>query len=429
MTLRLPLTLPPYTPTSWELKLPGYPVITGTWRSSSYPEILGSLPTDSEWSLRFENVTSDRALELMLPWRATGGGQWPLTSLPDELAGGVDDASFRKRLTGTIWTIADKPQKESVKNGRFNVTIRLIYELTFDSVYGPGNPVPPQDAKQPVRLNISNVLTVAGLAIDFIEIFDDFKVGIDPRYITTLDGKVITTLDGDALVTSNEWTVLPLNLSNTLTIAALATGLDQTARLESVGLALVSLNLPNTLSIAGTVSAYDPAPFAELASGPVVTMGLSASLSIAGTALIGTDIPVNSITYEQSSTFPGTFAADNPSMTDKTLVNLGAATDLGNPAWIEMNLGRNYGVAKVIIGTATSNIPGSWNKSFTENKIVEYSSDRSVWTTAFNTGTFAADGIYTFNTNFTARYIRIRTTSNDYVALSEFYALGAGQTY
>lgn len=402
MTLRLPLTLPPYTPTSWELKLPGYPVITGTWRSSSYPEILGSLPTDSEWSLRFENVTSDQALKLMLPWRATGGGQWPLTSLPDELAGGVDDANFRKRLTGTIWTIADKPQEESVKNGRFNVTIRLIYELTFDSVYGPGNPVPPTRTNELIGLNLPSVLTVAGLAVDFIEIFQNIEAG------------------------NSE--VLALELIDTLTVSALATGLDQTARLEAAGLALVSLNLPNTLSVIGTVSAYDPAA-SSLASGPVVTMSLSASLGVAGTALIGTDIPVNSITYEQSSTFPGTFAADNPSMTDKTLVNLGAATDLGNPAWIEMNLGRNYGVAKVIIGTATSNIPGSWNKSFTENKIVEYSSDRSVWTTAFNTGTFAADGIYTFNTNFTARVIRIRTTGNDYVALSEFYALGAGQTY
>lgn len=135
---RPPLTLPAYTPTSWQLRLPGYPVIAGNWRGAELPEILGSMPSEAKWSLVFENKTSDQAHALMLPWSASGGGRLSLTELPDEIAGGVDDEDFRKRLTGTTWTIARKPRKESVKNGRFTVTIELIHELTFESIYGPG---------------------------------------------------------------------------------------------------------------------------------------------------------------------------------------------------------------------------------------------------------------------------------------------------
>jgi hypothetical protein len=136
-----PVTLPAYTPTDWELRLPGYPVIAGKWRSTAFPEALGSIPSEAQWKLIYENCTSAEALALLLPWRATGGGQWALSPLPLEVALGVDDADFRKRLTGTTWTIAREPQKESVKNGRFNVTIDLIYELTFASNYGPINPL------------------------------------------------------------------------------------------------------------------------------------------------------------------------------------------------------------------------------------------------------------------------------------------------
>lgn len=139
-TIYSPVTLAPYTPTTWELRLPGYPVLAGEWRSTSFPDALGSIPSEAEWSLTYENCTSAEALALIKPWRATGGGQWALSELPAELAFGVDDAAFRRRLTKTTWTIARKPQKESVKNGRFNVTIDLIYELTFTSRYGPVNP-------------------------------------------------------------------------------------------------------------------------------------------------------------------------------------------------------------------------------------------------------------------------------------------------
>jgi len=167
-----PITLPPYTPSTWELRLPGYPVIVNSWRSASFPELLGALPSGAEWGMTFESRDDDEALALLLPWRASGCGLWPLTALPIELAGGVDDADFRKRLTGTTWTMASEPRLEPVKNGRFNVTIQLVYELAFDSVYGPGAPALPQTRGNPLRLNISTTLVVAGLPSAFLKIID-----------------------------------------------------------------------------------------------------------------------------------------------------------------------------------------------------------------------------------------------------------------
>ena len=131
------VTLPAYTPTSWELVLPGYPVITNSFRGAFSPELLGSLPSESRWRLTFENRTDAEALALLLPWGASGCGMWPLAQLPAALAGGVNDTNFVRRLTGTTWSIEKEPIKQSVKNGRFNVTIELIYELTLQSTYGP----------------------------------------------------------------------------------------------------------------------------------------------------------------------------------------------------------------------------------------------------------------------------------------------------
>jgi hypothetical protein len=167
-----PITLPPYTPSTWELRLPGYPVIINSWRSASFPELLGTLPSGAEWGMTFESRDDDEALALLLPWKASGCGLWPLTALPIELAGGVDDVDFRKRLTGTTWTMASEPRLEPVKNGRFNVTIELVYELAFDSVYGPGAPALPQTRGNPLRLNISTTLVVAGLPSTFLKIID-----------------------------------------------------------------------------------------------------------------------------------------------------------------------------------------------------------------------------------------------------------------
>lgn len=184
---QLPLTLPAYTPTRWELTLPDYPVIVSSFRSASFPEVLGSLPSDSRWKLYFDNMTSEETLALLLPWNATGMGMWPLTTLPDALAGGVNDIEFRKRLTGTTWTMEREPVKSSVKNNRFNVVIELIYELTFSSVYGPRRPDSALGTN-PVLLNIGNTMTVAGTL-----------ASVDPALPATI------TISGPALSLGLEW--------------------------------------------------------------------------------------------------------------------------------------------------------------------------------------------------------------------------------
>jgi len=141
-----------------------------------------------------------------------------------------------------------------------------------------------------------------------------------------------------------------------------------------------------------------------------------------------TNINVASITYTQSSVYSGTSAATNANMTDNSTANTGTATNADAPGWVRMDLGQLYVIGSVIVGTGTSSIPGGWSYTYTENCNVQYSSDASTWTTAFNTGTFGANGIYTFTVSFTARYIRIANPST-WLALTEFYALAPGQTY
>jgi hypothetical protein len=115
-------------------------------------------------------------------------------------------------------------------------------------------------------------------------------------------------------------------------------------------------------------------------------------------------------------------------MTNGAFNDTGAATNSETQPYIRMDLGASYAVASVIIGTATSAIPGGWNRNYTSNKSVEYSADGTNWTLAFTTPSYAADGIYTETVSFTARYIRL-TAPSGYLAMSEFYALAAGQTY
>lgn len=135
-------------------------------------------------------------------------------------------------------------------------------------------------------------------------------------------------------------------------------------------------------------------------------------------------LPIGS--YSQSSVYGSTTAVSAAIMTDGSFTNTGSATNAGANEWIKIDYGSAISINSVIIGTATNNIPGGWNKSYTENKLVQTSDNDSTWTTLFNTGTFAAEGIYTFSapsnfTSVTARYIRLYATS--YVAVSEFYAI------
>lgn len=248
--IRAPVTLPAITPTTWELKLPDYPVISNSWRSASFPELLGSLPSDSEWSLRFENVTAAEALALMLPWRATGGGQWPLTALPEQLAGGVDDAVFRRRLMATTWTMARPPQKESVKKGRFNVTIELVYELAFDSLYGLRNP--PAFEENPLRLKLPSTLAIAGVPLTFEKVVDSREAS----------------------------GVLGLELEDELLIVGANAVIDRTPRRDAADSLVIGLSSELT-PIAVPVS-FVKTVDSRSAQGPLVT-GLEFGLTPAGT--------------------------------------------------------------------------------------------------------------------------------------------------
>lgn len=255
MTTREPLTLPAYTPSYWELTLPGYPVIVGGFRSVSFPDLLGSLPSDSKWKLVFENMTNAEALALLLPWRATGCGMWPLTELPIEIAGGVDNASFRKRLTGTTWAIEREPVKESIKNGRFNVTIELVHELSFNSVYGPVDPETDISAN-PVLMNLFNVLTIAAIP-------------------TSLDKAVRR----DAAL------VLDLDLrADMIDIAGLLVGLDPLLPASRGAAPVLALNLPvdADMQIAGLPASLDSLLPAERTAGPVPSLGLESGMTVAG---------------------------------------------------------------------------------------------------------------------------------------------------
>jgi hypothetical protein len=138
------------------------------------------------------------------------------------------------------------------------------------------------------------------------------------------------------------------------------------------------------------------------------------------------EIIVSQITYSQSSIYGGTTPVSNSIMTNGSFTDTGVATNSSALEWVAMDLGSVKSVGQVVIGTATNSIPGGWSKFYTENRNVRYSIDGTTWTTAFNTGTFAVNGIYTFNVDFEARYIRIE--HNGWLAISEFYALSPEPT-
>lgn len=135
-------------------------------------------------------------------------------------------------------------------------------------------------------------------------------------------------------------------------------------------------------------------------------------------------------TYSQSSTHPDSTAVQNAFLTDASILGGVAATNAETGGWIKMDLKRNYLIDRVVIGTSRSTATAPLDqKSLTENKLVEYSLDGFAWKTAFTTGTLPEFGIYKFDVDFHARYLRIKSTSGspEVLAVSEFHALSPGQ--
>jgi len=131
------IPFPPYRPSSFELRLPGWPVIANNWRSSEVSEILGSLAEGASLRLNYTNILSAEALELLLVWRSTAGGRYPLNPLPVEVAAGINNTALAARITNIsplVWVVASPPQQESVKNLRSGISIELVSELRLPSV-------------------------------------------------------------------------------------------------------------------------------------------------------------------------------------------------------------------------------------------------------------------------------------------------------
>lgn len=128
--------------------------------------------------------------------------------------------------------------------------------------------------------------------------------------------------------------------------------------------------------------------------------------------------------YSQSSLYSGATAASLANMTNGSFTDTATATDYGGSPWVKVDYGQIVRMESAVVGTATGSIPGGWSKIYTEGKDVQVSTDDSTWTTVFNTGTFATEGIYTFYfAPVEARYMRITVTGDSWVAISEFYAL------
>jgi hypothetical protein len=130
-------------------------------------------------------------------------------------------------------------------------------------------------------------------------------------------------------------------------------------------------------------------------------------------------------TYSQSSLYSGTTAASLANMTNGSFTDAATATNADANAFVKIDYGEAVYINSVTVGTATGNIPGGWDRTYTQSNPVQTSNDDSTWTTLFTTPSFAADGIYTFYgpgsfTPVSARYVRMYRSSN-YLALSEFY--------
>ncbi len=134
------------------------------------------------------------------------------------------------------------------------------------------------------------------------------------------------------------------------------------------------------------------------------------------------NIVLSQIVYTQSSIYGTNLAATNSGMTNGIFAETKQTGTNNGSEWVMMDLGSVKNVTSVVVGCDfTNTLEGGWGKSWTENRNVQYSSDNTNWTVAFNTGTFT-QGLKTFNQNFSARYIRI--FHNGYLSITEFYAIG-----
>jgi hypothetical protein len=92
-------------------------------------------------------------------------------------------------------------------------------------------------------------------------------------------------------------------------------------------------------------------------------------------------------------------------------------------AWLEMDFGSQTSFSAVVVGCDfDGTLVGGYGKTYTENCDIIGSNDATTWTTLGNTGTFT-QALQEYATPAASyRYVRIRK-ANDYLAVTEFYAL------
>ena len=325
-----------------------------------------SVMISSTVQLRYSVLDEPEMIEILDHYNAVKGGLIPF-ALPAIVWSGNENAN-EFTLPGDAWRYASPPEVEDVFCGGY------VVQVALESVPGEG---------------------VGLLGADFI-------IGV-------------TLIPGAAAAASGKTFIIGVSLEIGVGRAPGAT--------ETIDVTLTPGTAPGGIAVIG------PPVVAEVRVSLIPGLafaGLSRVFTINTSLVTGVSLSRSAITYSQSSVWPGSTPANNAIMTDGSFTNDGSATDGGSSVWIKMDLGASFEIYEVVVGTATNNIPGGWDKSYTENRDVQYSTDDTNWTTAFNTGSFASNGIYTFAVNFIARYIRILNSTTSqlgvYVAASEFYA-------
>jgi hypothetical protein len=211
------IPFPPYRPTSFELRLPGCPVITNNWRATEWPEILGNIAEGASLRLSYRNITDAEALELLLLWRATAGGRYPLNPLPAEVAAGINDAALADRILNIaplVWVPAGPPSQESVKRIRSGLEIELVSELRFSPVialpsvtcpawaFGGGPPpIPPPEIDLPGVIDPfgPNQICITSFSVERWQVSSGETIDTI-NWTPSSDGSNCTTVTGDFVV-------------------------------------------------------------------------------------------------------------------------------------------------------------------------------------------------------------------------------------
>jgi hypothetical protein len=138
-------------------------------------------------------------------------------------------------------------------------------------------------------------------------------------------------------------------------------------------------------------------------------------------------VDLAAIVYDQSSVYEDNEPATVETMQDGLIGGSATGTEGAEFATIWMDLGATYTIDRIVIGTATEDMPGGWSKEDTEDlTIVYYTGDFEGEDIGGYIETFPAEGIYTIPVDFEARIILVSGYAKR-IALTEFYALAPGQ--